>query len=423
MNKEILTEIILSNQEFILDNPQVIYPRINVELPEKVRKVVVLFGVRRSGKTFILYEFFKKHPESCLYIDFEDDRLKDFKVEDFELLREVFFEIKPECFDREVFFLFDEIQIIKGWERFCRRITEKENIKVIVSGSSSEIKPKEISTVMRGRSWAIEVFPFSFKEFCLIRNVTVKKLFGRREKFKIIQLLKEFLRWGGFPEVALSESMYDKKKISGEYLDAMFFKDLIENYKMTNISLFDTLKDFLFSNYAAKFSLNSFYNQYRGKFSFSKDLLYRYYNNFIDSTLVNEVRIFSESSYQRMRNPAKIYIVDNSLCSKYSLDNQGRFYENMVFGELLRKNNKIHYFHNSGECDFIVKGGEEEYQAIQVCYRLDENNREREIRGLIGACRFLGIDNGEIVVFDQREEEFKVEGIVVKVRNFQFFLE
>lgn len=421
MNKEILAEVILSNQEFILNYSDKIHSRIDIYQPQKLRKVLIIFGVRRSGKTFILYDYFRNNPDCCLYLDFEDDRLHDFKFSDFSNLIEVFYQSKPECMNKNSFFLLDEVQKVEGWEKFCRRIVEREKVKVIVSGSSSSLKPKNISTIMRGRSWSHQIYPLSVKEYLKFHNIKIDNSLSQAARIKIIQLLNTYLKWGGFPEVVLSSSEFEKKKIVEEYLDAMFFRDLIDNYNMTNIDLFNTLKDFLFSNFSAKFSLNSFYKQYKHNFTFSKDLLYRYYNYFIDSMLVNEVKIFSESSYVRMRNPSKVYLVDNSLCSKIYLKNSGRLFENMVFGELLRRQFEIHYWNDGGECDFIAVDKSGKYRAIQVCFRLEDSNREREIRGLISACKGLSIDRGEIIVFDQREEEFKIEGILVEVRNFRFF--
>lgn len=421
MNKEILSEVILSNQEFILNYSGKIYSRSDIYQPQKLKKVLILYGVRRSGKTFILYDYFRKSPDCCLYLDFEDDRLNDFKFSDFSNLSEIFYQTKPECINKNSFFLLDEVQKVEGWEKFCRRIVEREKVKVIVSGSSSNLKPKNISTIMRGRSWSHQIYPLSVKEYLKFHNIKIDSSLSQTARIKIIQLFNTYLKWGGFPEVVLTNNEFEKKKIVEEYLDAMFFRDLIDNYNMTNINLFNSLKDFLFSNYSAKFSLNSFYKQYKHKFTFSKDLLYRYYHYFIDSMLVNEVKIFSESSYMRMRNPTKVYLVDNSLCSKLFLKNSGRLFENMVFGELLRKKFGIHYWDDDGECDFITVDKAGKCKAIQVCFRLDDSNREREIKGLISACKGLGIDEGEIIVFDQREKEFEKDGILIKVRNFHFF--
>jgi len=171
ISKSILKDIIISNEEFITKQVKQIIKRENLSFPEKLKKAVILYGVRRSGKTYILFDLFKKHKDRSLYLDFEDERLTDFEVKDFEGLKDIFLELKPELIDKEIIFFFDEIQNIKGWERYCRRIVEREKIKVFVTGSSSRIMPLEIHTSLRGRAWSTEVTPFSFREYLHLKNI------------------------------------------------------------------------------------------------------------------------------------------------------------------------------------------------------------------------------------------------------------
>ena len=152
-SKEKLKEVILSNQEFIFNRVNDIVKRENVHFPGRLNKVVMLYGVRRSGKSFVLFDLFKRYKDTSLYIDFEDDRLLDFQPDDFEILREAFLELKPDLLNKKKRFLLDEIQNIEGWEKFCRRAVEKENIDVFVAGSSSKIcllytspSPRDVST-------------------------------------------------------------------------------------------------------------------------------------------------------------------------------------------------------------------------------------------------------------------------------------
>ena len=125
VNKSRLKEIILSNEEFILTKIKKIVKREIIYLPEELNKVVVFYGVRRSGKTFILFDLFRKISECSVYIDFEDERLADFQAEELEKVKEAILELKPHLIDREIVFLLDEIQNVKGWEKFCRRAVER----------------------------------------------------------------------------------------------------------------------------------------------------------------------------------------------------------------------------------------------------------------------------------------------------------
>jgi len=415
--KSRLKEIILSNEEFILTQIKRIVKREGIHLPQSLNKVVVFYGVRRSGKTFILFDLFKKMSERSLYIDFEDERLTGFQTEDLERLKEAVLELKPHLIGKEMVFFLDEVQNVKGWEKFCRRAVERENINVYVSGSSSKMMPFEIHTELRGRSWSIEVFPFSFKEYLRAKNVDVSdKSFVYTAKMALIKnYLIDYINWGGFPEIAFLESEFEKKKLIGEYLSAMFFRDLVERYKITNITLLDCLTDKLFSSFAMKLSLSSFYRQYKDKFSFSKDSLFKYYKHFLQSMLIFEVRKFTESTYKRMRNPAKIYLIDTGLCKRTTSPDSGRLLENVIFVELKRRGYDIFYFEEKRECDFIIKNHKGELLPVQVSFELTEGNREREIKGLIEACRKLGVNRGTIFTFDQ-ETEIIMEGIYIQIR-------
>jgi len=406
LTKSTIKDIIISNEDFILQNIKHIIPREDIDSPESLTKTVIFYGVRRSGKTFILYDLFLKYRERALYLDFEDERLSGFQLGDFDLLKSSFLELKPDLVNRETVFLLDEVQNISGWEKFCRRAVDREKIKVFVSGSASRMMPLEIHTALRGRAWSVEVLPFSFKEYLGTRNIDVRDQ-GLRHGTRNIAVknhFAEYLRWGGFPEVSLLASEWEKRKLLKEYFSAMFFRDLIERYAITNISLLESLTDKMFSSFATKLSLNSFYKQHKDQFPFSKDMLFKYYKNIVQSILVFEVRKFSESAYKRMRNPAKIYVIDTGLCRRISSEDTGRLLENVVFLELKRRGSDVFYFAGKRECDFIAKSVDNKFTALQVTLELNAQNTEREIEGLIEACGHLTIKEGTILTHDEEKE-------------------
>jgi len=416
ISKNLIKEIILSNQAFILESVSGIVPRAAAEVVAP-GKTVIMHGIRRSGKTFILYDIFRRNSDAALYLDFEDDRLAGFTAADFLTVQDAFLELRPETAGRIVY-LFDEIQHIEGWERFCRRVTERENAAVYVTGSSSKLMPLEVDTAIRGRAWSVAVFPFSFPEFLRLRMGRPdgnEILFGTG-KVETKRLFAEYARWGGFPETALAADPLDKTKLLKEYLRAMFFRDLVERYGMTNIALFDALADKLFSSFSTRLSLTAFYRQYKDLFPFSKDLLFQYFHNFEESMLIFAVRKFSESSYKRSRNPVKIYPADTGLCRRVASEDAGRILENIVFIELARRGGEVYYFEEKQECDFVVKDGERAgFAAFQVCRELSDENRRRETGGLIAACRLLNVTEGTILTDDQEWEE-EAEGIKISVR-------
>lgn len=416
ISKHILKEIITANEDFILMHTGDIVAREGILFPDTVRKVVVFYGARRSGKTFILYDLFKKYRDVSLYLDFEDERLLDFEVKDFRVLKDVFLELKPHLAEKNLVFLLDEVQNIEGWERFCRRSVERENIRIFASGSSSRMMPAEIQTELRGRAWSVEVLPFSFREYLISKHIDIndRGLVYGPKKALVKKRFSEYMKWGGFPEVSLLESEFEIKKLLKEYLSAMYFRDLVERYDISNIPLLDSLTDRLFSSFSTKFSLTAFYKQYRGRFPFSKDLLFRYYKHFLQSMLIFEVRKFAESTYKRMRNPAKIYPVDTGLCRRITSLDEGRLLENLVLLELKRKGQEVFYFDEKVECDFITRDENDRLSAVQVSFELHGKNREREINGLVKACKWLAVNEGTIFTWDD-EENFGAEGIDVKV--------
>ena len=422
MDKNTLKEIIVSNEEFITKNIKNIIKRERLYFPEKINKTVIFYGVRRSGKTFILYDIFKKYNKkagNCLYIDFEDERLGDFNSNDFEKIKEAFFELKPELAGKEICFLLDEIQNIDGWEKFCRRATERGNIKLFVSGSSSKIMPLEINTELRGRSWSIEIFPLSFKEYLHIKKIDLKgrtlSLYGNK-KYLVKKHFSDYLKWGGFPEIAYLESDFEKTKLLKVYMSAMFFRDIVERYKISNISLLELLIDKLFSSFSTKFSITQIYKQYKDKIPFSKDTLFKYYRYLLDSMLIFEIKLFSESSYKRHRNPSKIYVIDTGMCKRVTSSDSGRLLENIVFIELKRRYSEIFYFEQEKECDFIIKTDnlDNKFLALQVTLELNETNRERETNGLIKACKYLKLKEGLIITADE-EKDIVVDNINIKI--------
>lgn len=417
--KGLLKEIIVGNEEHILKDIGSITPRTGMSFPESSKKVVVVYGVRRSGKTYVLFELFRKFRDNALYVDFEDERLTKFQVGDFEELKESFFELKPHLSGKEAIFLLDEVQSVEGWEKFCRRLVEKENIKVFVSGSSSKVLPSETHTALRGRSWGIELLPFSFGEYLTAKGYDLKdaSLIHGRDRPKVKSEFSQFLKWGGFPEVAFLATDVEKSKVIREYLGAMFFRDLVERYEITNITLLDALTDSLLSSPSLKLSLTAFYKQHKDQLPFSKDSLYLYYKHFLESMLIFEMRKFSPSAYKRLRNPPKIYLVDTGISRRVSSSDTGRLLENMVYLELRRRGFEMFYYNEKNECDFVMKDQQGEFACAQVTFELTEKNRTREIDGLVDACKTLGLNGGTIFTHDE-EVQLNAEGINISVTPF-----
>jgi hypothetical protein len=416
VSRQRLAEVITTNTTNVLEKVRPVVPRERIVWPTVPGKVVVFHGVRRSGKTFLLYDALKGLPDRALYLDFEDDRLDGFAVSDFAVLKKVFLELRPQHAGSPVLYLLDEVQKVPGWERFARRAVEREGDRVAVAGSSSAISPAGIHTSLRGRAWSQEVFPFSFREALSAKGIATGKrpLFGAKQ-VPIRVAFREYLSWGGFPEVVLASTDEDRRKLLREYYGAMFFRDLVERYTITNAPLLERLSETLFSSCSRKVSLAALLRQWKPLFAFSKDLLYRYYSHVLDSTLIHETRTFSPSVHARQRNPAKVYLVDTGLARRITSADLGHLLENAVFLELKRRGYELSYFQGEREADFVARRDGEDPLPVQVTWELTDSNRAREIGGLLEACGVLGLRDG-LILTDDQEEDIEQGGVRISVR-------
>jgi predicted AAA+ superfamily ATPase len=372
---------------------------------EPINKVIILYGLRRTGKTFLLYQTAIQNHDCFVYIDFDDERLKQFTADDFETIRESYYELFPERLDTPLYYLLDEIQQIKDWEKFCRRIVERTKDQIIVAGSSTEIFPQNIHTNLRGRSLSFEVFPYSFSEYLEAVKIdfTDKSMFSK-QKYEILKAFENYQKWGGFPEVVSAPGEIMKKNIINEYLNALYFKDLVDRYKITNSTLLEALKNKIYSSFSTKFTINSFYNKLKNEIPVSKDLLFQYYNYLMNAKLIYHIEIYSDSVYKKNRNPKKIYIADLSFALKTVHDDTARKLENFVFLEFMKRQVSVNYLDiENCECDFVI-GVDGRKEVYQVTYTINDENRNRELNGILKAAKFLQLNEGTIITYNEEDE-------------------
>jgi uncharacterized protein len=412
--RAVIKEVLVANQQWIHESAGRLVPRALPSVPDHLAKVLVLYGIRRSGKTSLLCQRFLAEPDRALYVDFEDDRLQGFALADFGMLVDCLVELRPGLAGKPLLLLLDEVQRVPGWERFCRRAVEREGHTVVVSGSSSRIMPAEIATELRGRALAVQVLPFSFAEYLRARGLAEDRWYRAGAKAQVLRFFADYLRWGGFPEIARLEHEADRARLLREYLSALYFRDLVERYAIANVPLLDALSDKLFSSFSTKLSLAQVAKQWKGQFPFSKDALYGLYKNFQSSMLVFEARVFAESSYRRLRNPPKIYLTDNGLCRRVTSADTGRLLENLVHLELRRRSREVFFFARDHECDFVARDEAGELAVFQVTTDLAEHTREREIAGLLAAARATGVKRGMIVTLSG-DAEWRQDGIHITV--------
>ena len=354
----------------------------------QTNKIISLVGSRRVGKTFYFYQLINNlldkgvSKECILYVNFEDDRLLPLKTEELNDLLEAYYELYPDLKNKKKYFFFDEIQNVKNWEIFVRRIVDKEKVEMYITGSSSKLLSKEIATSLRGRTLTFYLYPLSFKEFLRFKNVQVEKdVSYSTKRFKIKHLFKEYLEYGAFPEVVKSEKL--KQDILSNYFEMVIYRDLVERFSIRNINLLKMLSKYLITNVSSKFSINSYYKSLKQETKVSKETILEYLSHLSDINLIHLVPIFSYSLKVQQVNPSKAYCIDTGLRNAVSLrfsEDEGRLAENVVFIELKRKGHEVFYWRNSKEVDFVVKEKNNKLTALNVSYT-DEID-EREITSL-----------------------------------------
>ena len=367
------------------------------------RKEIIFFtGVRRSGKSSAMYYLINKlqkkvNSRNILYLNMDDEVLALSTLDAiYETYKELTFNVKGK---RYIFL--DEVQNIEGWERWVKKMYDSfEDIKFIITGSKSHVLKRQ-STLLTGRMLELEIYPLSFKEFIFFNNINHNdKIALIKNKTKIKLLLEEFIKFGGFPEVVMEKDEHFKNLIAKEYYNNIKNKDIIIYFGIKEAKKFDRLALYLTSNIAKPVSAN--------KLGKTINLSTSVVNNYIDFSemmyLFLPLQHFNYSLKGQMTKPRKIYSVDtgmvNSIAFQFS-ENIGRFIENVVYLELKRRDCELYYYNNKYECDFVIKKGLKIIEAIQVCFKLTDDNLKREQRGLIETMKKFNLKTGTIITLEK----------------------
>lgn len=363
-------------------------------IPLELPHAVIISGIRRSGKSTLLHQILKKLP-NYYYLNFEDTRLIDFESGDFEKLDEVFHtEYGP-----SEFYLLDEIQNVKGWEIFVRSRLDRHK-HLFITGSNASMLSKELGTRLTGRHINVEMFPFSFGEALLHR-----KEIASPESFEW------YFNQGGFPDFI----KYGRPEILRELFIDILQRDIISRHKIRETKALHELALYLLSNVGKEFS----YNSLKKMFQFgSVNTPISFVSYLEDSYLLFTIPKFDYSLKKQMINEKKVYSIDNGLSNANSVSfssNKGRMLENFVFITLRRSHKNIYYFRENGECDFLIKEDSRIIIAIQVAYELNEDNKKREIEGLLEAMRKFELREGFILTYNQEDEiDIEDKRIIIK---------
>ena len=411
ISEDQLKQALVEQRDAILQKPFRVERTILKSLEQKAKlpHVVVLTGLRRSGKSTLLRQLIKNQykDEDFYYINFEDERLFNFPAENFNMI----YEVLVELFGEKKTFFIDEIQTIPGFENFVRRFYDA-GFKFFITGSSAKLLSKEIGTKLTGRHVDVVVTPFSFREYLSFKDIKFgeKIMFRTTARAEIKKHFAQFLVSGGMPEYV----QYNDPEILMRVYEDIVIKDIVARYKVDDAQLLKELYQYLITTLSQRFS----YNSLRKFIKINSANTIKKYVAYLEETyFINQVSKFDYSLKKQIINDKKVYLVDNGfipkLSMKFTKDN-GWLLENLVF-TALKSRGTVFYYSNRNECDFIIVQNNKVKEAIQVCWNLTQTNQEREVNGLIEVLDKFKLKHGLVLTNDQ-EDELKVKGKKVAVK-------
>ena len=401
MNKVVLKQILASNQKDV-EQYQIV-PR---ELPSDEFERRVFIGVRRAGKSFMLYQKMQQMLaegqgwDGMLYLNFEDDRLADFKAEDFELI----LECHAEMYDKRPMLFLDEVQNIEGWEKFARRLADAK-YKVWITGSNAKMLSAEIMTTLGGRYLSSEVYPYSFQEFLRIKEVPYdeKALLATESRARMLRVWNEYFQWGGLPE---SVGLTVKRDYLTSTLQKIYLGDIVNRNKISNANLLRLLLKKIAESVRQPISYNRLSNvlsSVSGKITMPT--VSKYIENCESAWLLLRLRNIS-AAFADKESLCKYYFVDNGVLHLFLLDSDTALLENLTALTLFRKyghdkdNERVFFYNEKVEVDFYIP---EEHLAIQASYSLSgaDSTYDREVDALKKIPNVLRCDRRVILTYDE----------------------
>lgn len=410
MNKEILKSV--------LADYRIEIPRHNV-VPRDFKFEefgnYVLVGIRRAGKSYLLYQRIQQLLASgtawdeILYLNFEDERLGEMKSEDLNLLLEVHLETYGK---RPILFL-DEIQNVQSWDKFARRLADSK-YRVYITGSNAKMLSNEIRTTLGGRYIEVNVYPYDFKEFLVAKGIDLdlKSLYSTEYRSDILNKFDDYFNYGGFPEGA---SLSSKRDYLSSVYQKIYLGDIATRHTVENTFALKVLFKKIAESVKQPMSYTRLTNIVSSTgVKVSKNTVINYIEYAKDAWLINSVTNIVGKLVEKETNP-KYYFTDNGILNLFLLDSKTSLLENLVVITLLRKYGREDavYFYNSRiEVDFYIP---EEELAIQVCYSLDDfETFDRETKALVKLSSLLSCKKLMIITKDE-ERIVEVKGKTIEI--------
>ena len=398
MEEGILSRIIIENQETVFDK-KLISRDFNIP---KTENITVLTGIRRCGKTHTLYSIAQRFDKKeVLFLDFEDERLITLNnLSNYDIIIDSYNNVFP---DKKPILFFDEIQNLKNWHFYLKRLHVK-GYKIYVTGSNANLISREIATFLKGRSLETTIFPFSFNEFLKLKGKTISKTDQLTKTGQIINLFDEYLQYGGFPEVINTE-VINKRAVAKNIYNLLFYKDLVAKFDK-NDYLLKLIVNKIAENITKEFSITSLSNKIIPIYRTSVKTVTDYFNILPEPFLTNNLYQYRTSFVVREAK-RKTYLTDNSFIflNRITTD-KSRLFENLIFNYLKRKYSDLFYYKttNNKEVDFFINN-EQEKLLIQVSISVkNTDTKEREVKALIKAMDEQDIDTGFIYTFNESDK-------------------
>ena len=407
--KDLLKQIILEQQE-ILHAPNKRYvQRYIADEWLQTSEILIISGIRRCGKSVLMQQIRDRLVEKDFFFNFDDERLANFKLDDFQKLQECFVEL----FGEQHTYYFDEIQNIEGWERFVRRLYNAGN-KIVITGSNARMLSRELGTHLTGRYIQVEIYPFSFQEYLAMNEIPVnaKTLYTTTGRATMVKSFVKYMECGGFPKFLQDGSV---SYLTSLY-ESIIYRDILTRNGLTNEKEMLELMFYLASNATKRVTYSSL-----GKVVGIQhpDTIKNYLEYIQQTYLISQLFRYDPSVKKQMMSPKKIYFVDNAIIKRIGFnatENNGVFLENLVFIELKRHGWDVYYYADKKECDFIVRKGLHISDAYQVTLKMDSpQTREREIAGVREAMQAYSLSKGYILTFEGKETINFDDGTIVEV--------
>lgn len=356
-------------------------------------EIIFLKGVRRSGKSTILLNYIEELSKSgipredILFVNLEDPRFaSNLSLELLEEIKKTYiYYVNPK---NKPYIFLDEVQNIDGFEKWLLKEYELRTAHLFATGSNSKLLSKEIGSSLSGRYLDIQVLPLSFKEYLAFKQIIIEKpyeLIGKH--IEVERHFEEFMLYGGFPKVVLTDDRVLKEAELKSYFDSILLRDIVARYKLENFRILEQLSILLLSSISNLISITKIKN----RLGVSHDLASRYMEYLENTYMIHSVPLFDWSLQKQFVNPKKIYSIDTGLSKRVSFEvgkRTGDMLENIIYLELKRRYSEIYYFKTSQgyEVDFLIKEYKDITHLVQVSQTLvDEKTKKRELRSLLKA--------------------------------------